>query len=289
LARSRSWLFVPANRPDRVAKAFASGADAVIMDLEDACPQSEKEPSRAVVAKAVERPTAARAYVRINAATTSLALADLTAVIIPGLTGVVLPKAESLGVLQSIDWAMRQIEGQRGMTVGAVELMPLVESALGIVDLAQIARAALPRIRRLTFGAGDLTLDLGVRWTENESELLPIRMGLVAASRAAGLEPPIDTPWPAITDATGYLRCLMQVRDLGFGGKLLIHPNQVNAANETFMPSAEAIAYAKRVLAVAAEAETLGRGAFQLDGRLIDHVNVVQARRVLEAAREATE
>jgi citrate lyase subunit beta/citryl-CoA lyase len=227
--------------------------------------------------------------VRINAASTSLALADLTAVIIPGLTGVVLPKAESVGVLQSIDWAMGQIEGQRGMTVGAVELMPLVESALGIVDLGQIARAALPRIRRLTFGAGDLTLDLGVRWTETESELLPTRIGLVAASRAAGLEPPIDTPWPAISDAIGYRRCLMQVRDLGFGGKLLIHPNQVNAANETFIPSAEAIADAQRVLAAAAEAEKAGRGAFQLDGRLVDHVNVVQARRVLEAAREATE
>lgn len=284
MAGCRSWLFVPANRPDRVVKAFASGADAVIMDLEDACPPAEKEKSRSVVAEMAQRQKGARAFVRINAASTPLALGDLAAVIVPGLAGVVLPKSESLGMLQAVDWAMAQIEVQRGLAVGTVELMPLIESALGLVDVAVIARAGLPRMHRMTFGAGDLSLDLGIRWTAHESELAPARMALVAASRAAGLAPPIDTPWPAISDAAGYQRCLAQISGVGFAGKLLIHPGQVEAANKAFMPSVDAINYAKRVIAAGAEAEAAGRGAFQLDGRLIDRVNLVQAHRILEAS-----
>ncbi|MBB6123389.1 HpcH/HpaI aldolase/citrate lyase family protein [Sphingobium subterraneum] len=283
MARYRSWLFVPANRPDRVVKAFASGADAVIIDLEDACPVAEKVASRALVAEAIANHSGAHAFVRINAATTPLALADLAAVIVPGLSGIVLPKAETLGMLHAIDWAIGQFETERGLATGTVELMPLVESALGLVDLAAIARSGLSRIRRLTFGAGDLTLDLGARWTTDEAELFPLRSALVAVSRAAGLAPPIDTPWPAIHDQAGYDRCLERVRDLGFGGKMLIHPSHVEAANRTFMPSAEAVDYARRVIAAAAEAEASGSGAFQLDGRLIDQVNIVQARRVLDA------
>jgi citrate lyase subunit beta / citryl-CoA lyase len=284
LARYRSWLFVPANRPDRITKAFASGADAVIMDLEDACPPAEKVAARAAVADAARRQTGARAFVRINAAATSSALADLTEVVVPGLAGVMLPKSETLAGLQAIDWAIGQLEAQQSMTIGSVELLPLIESALGIVDLSEIARSELQRIHRLTFGAGDMTLDLGARWTPDEAELFPFRTSLVAVSRAAGLEPPIDTVWPWISDHEGLQRCLAQSNNLGFSGKLLIHPNHVGVTNEVFTPSEETIAYAKRVIAAAAEAEAAGQGAFQLDGLLVDHVNVVQARRILESS-----
>ena len=287
MARYRSWLFVPANRPDRVEKAFASGADAVIMDLEDACPPAEKAAAREVVADAAKRLTGARAFVRINAATTPIALGDLWSTVTPGLAGVVLPKSESVAMLHAIDWAIAQLEAQRGIVAGAVELMPLVETALGIVDVVALARSGLARVRRMTFGAGDLSLDMGMRWTSHEAELSHARMALVATSRAAGLEPPIDTVWPAISDAEGYQRCLAQAHDLGFGGKLLIHPGQVEAANKAFLPSPESVAHAKRVVAAAAAAEAQGQGAFQLDGRLVDHVIVVQARRILEASGAA--
>lgn len=286
MARFRSWLFVPANRPDRVAKAFASGADAVIMDLEDACPPAEKEAARAVVAEAARNQRRALPFVRINAASTSLALADLSAVVVPGLAGVVLPKAETVGMLAAVDWAISQLEMRHGMLIGSVELVPLIESALGMVDMALLARSGLARIRRMTFGAGDLTLDLNARWTDQESELLPLRVSLVAASRAAGLEPPIDTVWPAISDPAGLQRCLGLASDLGFAGKLLIHPAQVAPANDAFLPTPEAVAHATRVVAAAAEAEAAGQGAFQLDGRLVDHVIVLQARRVIEASGE---
>ena len=286
LPQLRSWLFVPANRPDRVAKAFESGADAVIMDLEDACPASEKESARVFVADAVRAYKRAAAFVRINAGTTSLALADLSAVMVPGLVGVMLPKAETTAMLEAVAWTMGQLEMQRGMPVGSVELVPLVESALGMVDLTPLARSGLRRVRRMTFGAGDLTLDLGTHWTTQEAELLPFRIAMVAASRAAGLDPPIDTVWPAISDGEGLLNCLASASGLGFAGKLLIHPSQVSATNEAFTPSAEAVAHARRVISAAAEAEVAGQGAFQLDGRIVDHVIILQARRVLDANEE---
>lgn len=286
LACLRSWLFVPANRPDRIAKAFVSGADAVIMDLEDACPPAEKESARAFVVEAASSQRGALAFVRINAATTALALADLSAVIVPGLTGVVLPKAETTAMLAAVDWTIGQLEAQRAIPIGSIELVPLVESAVGMIDLTQLARSGLPRIRRLTFGAGDLTLDLGARWTEEENELLPLRLSLVAASRAAGLYPPIDTVWPVISNSVALKRSLNLASDLGFAGKLLIHPRQVEPTNQAFQPSADAIDHARLVIAAATDAEAAGHGAFQFEGRLIDHVIVLQARRILEASRE---
>lgn len=284
--RLRSWLFVPANRRDRVDKAFAGDADAVIMDLEDACPASEKAVARSVVADVVRRHGGARCYVRINDASTPLALADLEAAVAPGVTGIMLPKAETVGMLQAIDWAIGQLETRHDLAAGTVELMPLVETGTGVVDIAQLARSGIARIRRLTFGAGDLTVDLGMQWTTDEAELAPIRAALVTASRAGGLAAPVDTVWPGISDVEGFGRCLARASAMGFAGKLLIHPNQVAAANATFTPSDAAVFEARRVLAAAAQAEELGQGAFQLDGRLLDHVSVVRARRVLETIGE---
>lgn len=277
---------MPANRPDRVAKAFAGAADAVIMDLEDACPPTEKEAARANVADAAATHGGPRCFVRINAASTPLGLADLEAVVVPGMAGVVLPKAETAAELHAVDWAMGQIEGRRAMPAASVELIPLIETGLGVADMTALARTGVPRIRRMTFGAGDLTTDLGMRWTSDEAELASVRLGLVAASRAGGLETPIDTVWPGIADAEGFTRSAGRARDTGYVGKLLIHPSQVEPAHAAFTPTVEAIERARRVLAAAADAAAAGQGAFQLDGRLMDHVSVVQARRVLAASGE---
>lgn len=282
----RSWLFVPANRPDRVAKAFAGAADAIIMDLEDACPVAEKEAAREHVAEAAHAFGGQRCFVRINAASTALALADLEAAVVPGVAGVMLPKAERVADLRAVDWAIGQLEHRRVLPAGTVELIPLIETGLGVSDVSEIARSPIARIRRLTFGAGDLTVDLGMRWTEDEAELAAVRLGLVTASRAAGLEAPIDTVFPGIADPEGFSRSAERAHDMGFAGKLLIHPSQIDIAHASLTPGTEAVTRAKRVLAAAAEAEAAGHGAFQLDGRLMDHVSVVQARRVLAASGE---
>ena len=283
----RSWLFVPANRADRVAKAFAGDADAVVMDLEDACPADEKASARANVADAATAHGGRKCYVRINAAATPLALADLEAVVLPGMAGVMLPKAEVLADLHTVDWVMGQLEARHGLPSGSIELIPLIESGLGVIEAAALARAGLPRIRRLTFGAGDLSLDLGARWTTDEAELAWTRQVLVTASRAGGLESPIDTVWPGLSDQEGFVRSAERARDLGFAGKLLIHPGQIEPAHAVFTPDPAAVDHARRVLAAAAEAEAEGHGAFRLDGRLMDNVSVVRARRVLAAIGEA--
>ncbi|MDQ2763440.1 MAG: CoA ester lyase [Pseudomonadota bacterium] len=282
----RSWLFVPANREGRVAKAFATNADVVIMDLEDACPEAEKEAAREIVAHAASEHGGARCFVRMNAARTRFALGDLESVVVPGLAGIVIPKAERVSDLQAIDWALEQLEQRRGLAAGAIEIVPLVETALGVCELSSIARCGLPRIRQLTFGAGDLTTDLGIRWTRDEGELATVRASIVTASRAGGLEPPIDTVWPGIADTQGLTLSLNRTREAGFAGKLIIHPSQIDPTNSTLAPTPEEVAFAHRVLEAAVASEAAGQGAFQLDGRLMDNVSVVRARRTIASHGE---
>lgn len=133
----------------------------------------------------------------------------------------------------------------------------------------------------MAFGAGDFTLDLDITWSRDEIELLPYRSGFVAASRAAGLEAPIDTVWVDLQDKDGYQQSAARVRALGFQGKLCIHPEQVPVANTIFGPTAEAVAQAKRVIAAFAEAEAQGLASIQLDGRFIDYPIVHRARRIV--------
>ena len=282
----RSWLFVPANREDRIAKAFATSADAVLMDLEDACPEADKASARRLVADAAAANGGRRCFVRINSAQTRHALDDLEAVVVEGLAGVMLPKAETAAGIHAISWVLDQLEMRRGLERGSIELIPLVETAIGVCNMTEIARCHIERVRRLTFGAGDLTTDLGTAWTRDEGELSQVRTTIVTASRAGRLEPPIDTVWPGIADADGLALSLSRARSMGFGGKLLIHPSQVDTANSALSPTEEEISHARRVLEAAAAAQAEGMGAFQLDGRLMDHVSVVRARRTLTSIGE---
>jgi citrate lyase subunit beta/citryl-CoA lyase len=252
----RSYLFVPGDRPDRFAKACASGADAVIIDLEDAVPPAERESARAHVARwlSPEHPV----LIRISGLNEDLALCDR-----PGVAGVVLPKAERIEDLAAIPHT---------------RLLPMIETALGFWNLNAIAHA--PHVERLMFGTIDFQLALGI---EGEAEeLLYFRSQLVLVSRIAGLPPPIDgitttfyTPEPVRADT-------QRARRLGFGGKLCIHPAQVPVVNECFGPTAEEIAWAKRV--VEAAANTNGE-AISLNGEMIDRPVVARAESILAHVR----
>ena len=281
----RSLLFAPGNHARRVTKALASAADAVILDLEDACPVAEKVATRAVVVEALQRvPHEALGYVRINALTTEFAYGDLMATVQAAVDGIMLTKVESADQLRTVDWLMSQLERERGLPAGGIDLLPLVETAKGFAALGEISRAC-KRVRRLAFGAGDFTTDLGITWSSSELELLKFRGDLVLASRAADLEPPIDLAWIRLDDNTGLTESVRWGRVLGFQGKLCIHPDHIAPINTAFTPTAEQVEKAHRILEAFAKAEASGSAAIQVDGLLVDYPIVLQARRVLEATQ----
>ena len=279
----RSLLFVPANHPRRVEKALALDADAVILDLEDACPLAEKVATRPVVVEALRKPRRCLGYVRINALATDLGYGDLCAVVQRGVDGVMLTKVDGPDAIKIADWLMTQLERERGLPPRSVDLLPLIETGAGLANAEAIARAS-PRVKRMAFGAGDFTLDMGIRWSRDETELLAFRSTLLLASRAAGIEAPIDLAWINTKDAGGFENSLRWGSTLGFQGKLCIHPDHVEPINRAFSPSADDVAKAERIVAEFREAEARGSAAFAIDGALVDYAIVYQAQRVLERA-----
>jgi citrate lyase subunit beta/citryl-CoA lyase len=279
----RSLLFAPGNHPRRVEKALTLNADAVILDLEDACPIAEKGATRGIVVEALQRPRHALGYVRINALSTEFGYGDLCAVTQARVDGVMLTKVNGPDEIKIADWLITQLERERGLPPKSVDVIPLIETGAGLANADAIARAT-PRVRRLAFGAGDFTLDLGLRWSREETELLAFRSALVLASRSAGIEPPIDLAWINTKDAEGFANSLRWGRSLGFQGKLCIHPDHIEPINNAFSPSADDIAKARRIVAAFRDAEARGSAAFALDGALVDYAILVQAQRVLDAA-----
>jgi len=280
----RSLLFAPGNHPRRVEKALTLAADAVILDLEDAVAVSEKAATRPTVTEAFGRTRAGRLYVRVNALPTEWSYGDIVAVVREGLDGIVLPKVEHAHELLTADWLIGALERERGLPVGRIDLIPIIETAVGISNLSGICRAGT-RARRLAFGAGDFTLDMGMVWSRSEAELLPHRAACVVESRAAGMEPPLDTVWADLRDGEGFVASARHAAALGFQGKMCIHPDQIEACNAAFTPDEAAVAQAKRIVSAFDKAEAEGLASIQLDGQFIDYPIVQRARRVLGAAR----
>jgi citrate lyase subunit beta/citryl-CoA lyase len=258
----RSYLFVPGNRPERFDKALASAADTVIIDLEDAVPPDQKDAARRAVSAwlAAARPV----VVRINAADTPWHRDDLAVCRQPGVSAVMVAKAERADALAALDLG--------------VPLLPLIESAAGIDQLRAIA--AVPGVQRVVFGAIDFQLDLHMR--ASFEELVFFRSQIVLVSRLAGLAAPIDSPSVAIDDLAEVEREALAARRLGFGAKLCIHPKQADAVNRSFSPTDAELAWARRVLALA---ESSGGAAVALDGRMIDKPVILRAQATLREAR----
>jgi citrate lyase subunit beta/citryl-CoA lyase len=287
---NRSFLFAPADHVRRAAKALASAADAAILDLEDAVAVSAKVEARAVARGLLDsapRPGGARAFVRVNAFGTEWCFGDIAAVVGPGLDGIVLPKLGDAAELVAVDWALSALERGAGLPPGAVEVMPIVETALAHQRLPELARAAAAlngRVKRLAFGAADYALDLGLAWDRDEASVAPIRAAVAVASRAAGLEPPVDTVWVELADREGFRAACARGAAAGFQGKLLIHPDQIEGAHQAYSPSGDEVARARRVVAAFAEAEAQGVASIQVEGRFVDYPVVERARRVVALA-----
>lgn len=276
----RSLLFAPGNHPRRVAKALTLAADVVILDLEDAVAVLEKETTRSKVVAVYDAPRSASLYVRVNSLTTEWCHGDLTAVVRRGLDGIILPKVESPHDLHIADWMIGNLERVHGLPAGSIDLMPIIETGLGVSNLAAVCRSNT-RVRRLAFGAGDFTLDVGIAWTRSEVELHPYRAACVLESRAAGLQPPIDTVWADMRDMDGFLASASCAARLGFQGKMCIHPDQVAGANEAFSPDTATIARARQIIEAFELAERDGLASIQLDGQFIDYPIVERARRIV--------
>ena len=277
----RTLLFAPGNHARRVEKALSLDADAVILDLEDAVAIAEKVATRVAVAAALARPRQGRLYVRVNAVDTEFCYGDLVAVVQPGLDGIILPKVETPTGLATIDWLLGQLERDRGLPKGDIDLIPIVETARGLRQVDAIA-AAGTRVARVAFGAGDFTLDVNMAWSRAETELAHARATIVTASRAAGIEAPLDTVWVDLADAEGLEASARTALAYGFQGKMCIHPDQIGIVNRVFTPSDTDIAFAERVCAAFAQAEAAGIASIQLDGKFIDYPIVYRAQRTLQ-------
>ena len=263
----RSYLFVPGNRPERFAKALASGADVVVLDLEDAVADEAKGQARDAIANWVATALPAerqRVAVRINAAASTCFADDLRLLRAAGLGLVMLPKAESVEMLAA---TCAGLPGAR--------VLALIESAAGVANVEAIARAG--GVERLVFGTLDLALDLDLDIAELSDGLSFAASRLVLASRLAGLASPVSGVTPQIDDEARLLADLAWARRHGMQARLCIHPKQVAALHAALTPSSAEIAWAQRVLA----AEAASPGAARLEGRMIDRPVVLQAQRTL--------
>ena len=271
LGFSSNFLFVPGTRPERFAKALDSGADAVILDLEDAVPEDEKEHARSAIRAAWPQFTAEqkkRLVLRSNSPGTKFYAADLILAQELDIACLLIPKSESLD----------QINGA-AQILPHTAIVPMIETAIGLDQLKELANSN--QVLRLALGNIDLQADLGMVCDLQETELQIARYQIVLASRLAKIAPPIDGVTPSTDDIDRIHADAQRAKRMGFGAKLCIHPKQVAAVKTAFMPSKEEVSWAQRVI----EADKASKGgAIKLDGRMIDRPVVLLAQRTLAIA-----
>ncbi len=278
----RSMLFFPGNSMRMITKAATLSADAIIFDLEDAVPLPDKESARIMIRDSVKAVKSAGSYVfvRVNALTTELTAEDLRFVAVEGLDGIVLAKTEARSGVLELGGMLGEAEKNRGLELGSLRIVPLVETAKGVVNVYEIASAS-ERVVAVGFGAGDYYRDLGrsvASLSPEQTELLYARSQIVIGSRAAGVQA-IDTVFfGLLTDREGFTKETQLALQLGFKGKLLVHPTQIETANRIFSPSPEEAEYAKGVVGAFEEAQARGLGAISFEGKMIDYMSYQQAK-----------
>jgi citrate lyase subunit beta / citryl-CoA lyase len=283
----RGLLFVPGTRPERIAKAAAMAVDGVIMDLEDAVAPAQKAQAREWVVAALRRVDfgARERIVRVNAPGAPEHAADLGAIVPAGPDALLLPKLTDPAGVARLDATVAQLERAGGRPPGGIRFHLLVETAAAMVALEALARA-VPRAAALFYGAGDLSRETRARLVPGRLTELYAMSRLVLVARATGLDaidsPCFDLGQPDRLDSHTRIGA-----DLGFDGKALIHPSQIEVAHRHFTPSAEAVAEARRLVAAYEAAESGGRGALALEGQFVDAVHVQMARETLERAQLA--
>jgi len=287
----KSLLFVPGDNPARMQKAVAAGADAAILDLEDAVAPANKLEARASVAAFLKaQPPGARRcalWVRINPFESGLLLADLTAVVPAAPDGIMLPKSNGPKDVQTVSHYLDALEASAGINAGSIRILPVAtETASAPFQLGDYAKLRLERLAGLTWGAEDLSTALGASGNREANGELAFTYRLVRsmtlmAAHAAGVQA-IETLYADFRDEAGLRTSSRAARAEGFSGRIAIHPTQVQAINESFVPAPEEIAHAEAV--VAAFRDKPGAGAVSLNGQMLDLPHLKQAEAVLRAA-----
>jgi citrate lyase subunit beta / citryl-CoA lyase len=280
-------LFVPANQRKMLDKLHTLPADGFILDLEDTVPAAEKANARAMAREYIARLPAGKSWVRINGLLTGYFhedLGELTGT--PGLAGFVCPKQDSPGDVAAIDRLLTSLEIRRALPVGETPIIVMIESAAGVLASQAILTSA-KRIESVVYAGGedgDMSVSLGATWSSEGPEMMFVRQFTFAAARSADIACPLDGVYSNIRDPEGYERDTMLSKRLGFRGRTVIHPSQIEVANRIYTPSASEVDYARRVIRAFDEALARGTASTSVDGKLVDVAMVKTARRVLDLA-----
>lgn len=280
----RSMLFVPGNNLRMIHKAATLPADAIILDLEDAVPIDEKETARIFIKDSISqlKKAGATVFVRVNALSTDLTYEDLDFSIQEGIDGIMIPKCQSKTDIDEILRMIKEFEKKRG--VEKVLLVPLIETPLGVINSFEIA-ASSDRVIALAFGAVDFSREMGISISSDQIELLYARSRIATSARAIG-KLAIDTVWTDIMDMDGLIKEAERAKRLGFSGKLLIHPKQIDPVNKIFTPSEDEVNFARRICKEFEESMKIGKGAISIDGKMVDLADYKRAKQILEIFEE---
>jgi citrate lyase subunit beta/citryl-CoA lyase len=283
-------LFVPADSERKLAKAVHNPADALILDLEDSVAEPRKAAARALAAEfiaAQAATVAARLFVRINPLDTPFAMADLAAVAVPGLAGIMLPKTRSAADIVRLSFGLDALEARAGLAAGSVRIVPVAtETAEAMLTMHGFATTPLPRLAAVTWGAEDLSAAVGaVSNRDDDGQYAPLYQlagALCLCAAAAAAVPALDTLYADFKDSAGLAASCRASRRRGYRGRIAIHPDQVAIINEAYSPTEAELAHARRIVeAFAAQPEA---GTLSIDGVMLDRPHLTQARRTLGLA-----
>lgn len=274
----RSRIYIPGNRPRMIVKGPLFGADAVILDLEDSVPPEEKDAARILVSMAIEHLDFGNTeiMVRINPLNVC-GEDDLKRVLPAGPDSIVLPKCEKVEDVKRVENLIERIKPPK-----RVAILPLIETAKGLINAYEIAKAS-PLVEALTFGGEDFTRDIGATRTREGKEIFFARNMLLISAKAAGVQA-LDTVFSDVKDEEGLLKDTEEIKQIGFDGKAAIHPAQIEIINEVFTPTSDEIQYAVDVLYAAEESRKKGSGVAVIKGKMIDVPVIKRAEKVVEIA-----
>lgn len=282
----RSLIFVPGNNPRFLEKAKGLEADIVCLDLEDSVPSAEKSKARELVGRAMSERNSynSQLFVRTNSPASGLVQDDLEAAAVKGLDGVVVPKVDDPSEIVQIDRMLATLERKQGAP--SVDLIPSIESAIGVMRCFEICTAS-KRNSAAVFGVFDLLADMGIEYTKNPEGAKYARAKIALDAAAAGI-PAIDAIWQDLNDNQGLVEDCRAARVLGYSGKSVIHPGQIQTVHEVFYPTKPEIEWARKVTAAYPDSVESGRGAITVDGKMIDLVHYKQARALLDLVDGST-
>jgi citrate lyase subunit beta/citryl-CoA lyase len=269
----RSALFVPGSDENKLGKVTRFGADVIVVDLEDAVADEQKQAARGITRAALPALVGdAVVVVRVNGIETGLLADDVAAVVCPELDAIMVPKVEDAETLAHADAAITAAETACGLEPGTIRLLVLIETPLGLTRCEDILAGAPARVHTSVFGAGDFSVALGVDLTPDATEILYARSRLVAATRAAGLAAPVDGPWLALKDVDGLEADSRRSRQLGFQGRVTVYPPQVETVLRAYSAMGEdEVARARRIVEAFEEAEARGVASLRVDGTFVDY------------------